>query len=97
MTAASDLVVSLDPGQVTSEGNRNDLIEKLSDAVKKIQKGKIDKAIKILEKAIERTDGCPLRGSPDGGNGAVRDWITDCAAQTEAYETLNLALDALTP
>ena len=43
-----------------------------------------------------RTDGCVLRGDPDG-NGPGRDWITDCTAQTEAYNLLTDALDALTP
>jgi hypothetical protein len=44
--------------------------------------------------AIERTDGCVLRASPDG-NGSGRDWVIDCAAQAALYEKLTAALDAL--
>jgi len=61
-----------------------------------IQDGDIPVAIDKLEKALIRTDGCVLRGSPDG-NGPERDWITDCTAQMETYAVLSAALDALTP
>jgi len=44
---------------------------------------------------IERTDGCILRGSPDG-NGGGRDWITDCAVHATLHEQLTAALYALT-
>ena len=58
---------------------------------------KIDlaEAINKLQKAILRTDGCELRGAPDD-NGPGRDWITECAAQSSVYGTLNSALGALT-
>ena len=41
-----------------------------------------------------RTDGCALRGIPDG-NGQGRDWITDCVAQMEIYDCLTAAAEAL--
>jgi hypothetical protein len=44
-------------------------------------------ALKKLSQAITRTDGCALRGIPDG-NGKERDWITDCAAQLPVYACL---------
>jgi len=66
-------------------------------AVKALQKSPPHTATAIdkIEKAIERTDGCVLRGSPDG-NGSGMDWITDCSAQAEVYRLLNEALGALT-
>ena len=47
--------------------------------LEQIQGGKVDKAIADLEKAIARTDGCALRGAPDG-KGAGMDWVTTCDA-----------------
>jgi len=91
-TVVDDLV----PSQVTTGGNQNALLNSLSQAITAIQTGDLAKAIDKLEKALIRTDGCALRGSPDG-NGPSRDWITDCAAQIEAYNLLNDALEALTP
>jgi len=61
-----------------------------------LQKGMVSTAIDKLQKSIERTDGCILRGAPDG-NGAGMDWITDCSAQNQVYSLLNAAQDALTP
>ena len=56
----------------------------------------MDRARDKLQKSIDRTDGCALRGTPDG-DGDRRDWITDCAAQTPVYGLLTTALGALTP
>ena len=53
-------------------------------------------AIDKLQNAMERTDGCVLRGAPDG-NGPARDWITDCDAQEFVYPLLHEALETLTP
>ena len=65
----------------------------MSQAVVAIEGGDPATAISWLERAITRTDGCALRGSPDG-NGAGRDWITDCTAQADIYDALTLAVDA---
>ena len=94
---ACEIVESLSPGQVTTKGNQNAFCNFLGKAIKELQKSPPNtaKAIEFLEKAIERTDGCVLRMSPDG-NGGGRDWITDCAVQLEAYQLLNDALSALT-
>ena len=82
-------------GQVTTGGNQEAFGNFLSQAIAALQDDDVAKAIDKLEKAIERTDGCALRMSPDG-NGNGRDWITDCTAQAEVYQMLNDALGALT-
>ena len=91
---ASDAVGALLPGQVTTKGNQTALGNFLKSATKNLQKGKIANAIADLTSALERTDGCALRGRPDG-NGNGMDWITDCAAQANAYALLTAAIAAL--
>ncbi len=91
---ASDLITALPLGEVTTKGNQNALLKHLANAVQDLQDGEIADAIDKLNKAISRTDGCPLRGSPDG-NGPGRDWITDCAVQQEIYELLTAAVESL--
>ncbi|NNE04100.1 MAG: hypothetical protein HKN15_00045 [Xanthomonadales bacterium] len=91
---ADTVIDSLPPEDVTTRGNANALKQFLRQAAAALMRGDVDKAIDSLEKAIERTDGCPLRGSPDT-DGMERDWITDCAAQQELYELLVDALAAL--
>ena len=66
----------------------------LSNAISSCQKGKDSKAIATLQRAIERVDGCALRGVPDG-NGKGMDWVTDCDEQLAIYTSLTAALDAL--
>ena len=91
---ALNLIGALRPEQVTSRGNRNALQEYLTQAIAFLQAGEFDQARKKLTKALERTDGCALEGTPDG-NGPGRDWVTDCAAQAKLYALLTAALDAL--
>ncbi len=91
---AGDLAENLLPGQVTNGGNQNAFGNFLKQAVALINEGDVAGAISKLKQAIERTDGCALRGAPDG-NGPGRDWITDCAAQTEVYTFLTSALTTL--
>ena len=81
-------------GEVTTVGNQQAFSSFISEAIVAIQEDDIETAIDKLEKALARTDGCVLRGAPDG-NGPGRDWITDCTAQAEAYDLLQAALDAL--
>ena len=71
------------------------LFELSQQAVSAIQKGKLKIAVDKLNKSLERTDGCVLRGSPDG-NGPERDWITDCDSQAVIYQLLSDARAALT-
>jgi len=92
---ADEVIVLIPLEDVTTEGNQTALTKFLQQAMTAILEDDIEAAIDKLEKSILRTDGCVLRGSPDL-NGKGRDWITDCAAQTEAYDLLTSALDALT-
>ena len=95
IVSASETVVDLDPGQITTEGNQNALMNFLAQATVAIEEGDIGEAINKLQKALLRTDGCVLRGAPDG-NGPGRDWITDCTEQIAVYNLLSSALAALT-
>jgi hypothetical protein len=82
----ADLIVGLGPDQVTTKGNQKALGNFLGQAVKATQK---------LDDAIERTNGGEVNpdSSPDG-NGAGRDWVTDCGVQPPILACLR---DALTP
>ncbi|MGJ8560914.1 MAG: PKD domain-containing protein [Litorimonas sp.] len=90
---ANAYVLGLSDAEFTKKGNRKAFGKLLRKAVSEIQKGKTSSAIKKLEKAIERTDGCALNGTPDTDK--KRDWITNCAAQDVVYACLTDALDAL--
>jgi hypothetical protein len=92
--AADAIMTSLDESQVTTEGNRNALSNFLMQSTVSVQEGDTTDAVDKLDKAIERTDGCVERGSPDG-NGPGRDWITDCQAQSEVYEPIDSARNLL--
>lgn len=89
-------LTALTGAEVTSEGNQQALVRTLSTVAQALESGKDNVARRRLEAALERTDGCALRGTPDL-QGAGRDWVTDCAAQSELYSELNAALQALTP
>ena len=93
---ALNLVGALNLEQLTTRGNRQALQNFLSQALAALRAGDTEEARSKLAQAVERTDGCVLRGVPDG-NGSGRDWITDCAAQAALYEKLTAALGALTP
>jgi hypothetical protein len=59
--------------------------------------GDVVDAKKKLQDAIERTDGCALRGSPDppGGGQIKQDYIKTCTDQVPVYTLLKNALDSL--
>jgi hypothetical protein len=94
ITSGSETIVALPPESVTTGGNQEAMTNFLIQAVDSIEKGKADQATSKLEQAIERTDGCALRGVPDG-NGPGRDWVTTCEAQANVYPLLLEALNAL--
>lgn len=77
-------------------------------AAKQIDRGKIQRAQKRLNRMILRTDGCVLRGAPDAyashgyyghchGQSATHkpDTVTDCDLQAQVYDTLGFALDII--
>jgi len=92
---AADGIASLPPGSVTTAGNQQALTNLLGQAVQSIQAGNQAQARQKLESAIKRTDGCMLRGVPDGG-GPSLDWITTCGAQVPVYQSLVQALASIT-
>ena len=94
--AASAQVVGLPASAVTNRGNQNALTQFLSNAVVALQSGNLTAARHQLAQAISRTDGCAVRGTPDG-NGPSRDWITTCGAQDQVYQSLVAALAAIAP
>ena len=89
-----DFVANLSPDRVTTTGNQRALTNFLSQAIRAIQLGNIELALFKIDEALERTDGCVLRGGPDG-NGPGRDWITDCVDQVLVYTLLIVAKEAL--
>ncbi|MCH8006538.1 MAG: hypothetical protein IH888_09955, partial [Planctomycetes bacterium] len=91
---ALDFVALLPPESVTTQGNQNALTNFLGQAIAAIQVDDIERALFKIDQALERTDGCVLRGEPDG-NGPGRDWITDCVDQVLVYAFLILAKEAL--
>jgi hypothetical protein len=94
--AGNTQIVSLQPESVTTGGNQQALTNYLAQATVALQSENTTQAANRLEQAIARTDGCALRGSPDG-NGPGRDWITDCDSQEGIYAALTSVLAAITP
>ncbi|MCA1634041.1 MAG: immunoglobulin domain-containing protein [Acidobacteria bacterium] len=95
IASALNIIGALTSQQVTTRGNRQALQNYLTQALAALQAGDLVEARSKLMQAIERTDGCILRGSPDG-NGSGRDWVIDCAVQATLHDLLTSALDALT-
>jgi YVTN family beta-propeller protein len=112
---ADFMVAALAKDQFTKKGNQKKFRKLLSKAIKDIDNAngktspekaakEIDKAIKKLNDAIVRTDGCPIWGdSPDDKDNAKDrgkpkpDWITDCLVQNDVHVLLSDAVDALKP
>ncbi|AXT72922.1 PKD domain-containing protein [Vibrio sp. dhg] len=91
---ANDVLVELDTSEVTTIGNQQAITNFLTQVTVALNVGDNEEAVSKLQSAISRVDGCSLRGEPDI-KGKERDWITDCEAQTEIYDYLTTALDAL--
>ncbi len=94
---AINIVGSLPPSSVTTKGNQTALGNFLTQVIAALQVGDVGEATKKLQDAIERTDGCALRGSPDlpGGGQMKQDYIKTCTDQAPVYTLLKDALDAL--
>lgn len=89
----------LEPGHVTTSGNQKALSNFATQALKHLGTGNVTLARERLTMALERTDGCVLRGRPDPAGGGVevqaQDYVTDCAAQAAIHGLLSVALFAL--
>jgi hypothetical protein len=96
LVGAIAIVAALPPESVTSNGNRKKLLQYFSEGIEALQAGSLDEARELITQAIERTDGCVLRGAVDGA-GQGRDWVTDCAAQATLFSSLIMTLDAVSP
>jgi hypothetical protein len=96
LQAAAVQIQDLAAESATNGGNQNALIQLLGNAAVALQSGNATGARQQLQQAISRTDGCALRGAPDG-NGPSRDWITACGAQNQLYPSLVAALAAIAP
>lgn len=91
-----NIITGLPPGSVTTSGNQTALGNFLTQVIDSLQKAKVNKAREKLEKAIARTDGCALRGSPDITGGATKkDYVISCVDQNEIYPLLVSALALL--
>lgn len=89
-------ILSLTADAVTNRGNQNALTRFLSNAIVALQAADVAEARQQIEKAILRTDGCAVGGTPDG-NGPSRDWITTCDGQNQVYPALADALAVIAP
>jgi hypothetical protein len=87
-------VEDLGKNDVTTKGNQRALHNHLVQAVTALGEGDLLETQQKLAKALDRIDGCTLRGSADG-NGRDRDWVTSCNKQAPIYDLVNDALQAL--
>ena len=82
---------------VTTVGNQTALVNFLKQAIAALQEGDIAEARLKLQNALERTDGCALRGAPDspGEVPMMQDYINNCSDQALVCPLLQDALTAL--
>ncbi|ABM02367.1 PKD domain containing protein [Psychromonas ingrahamii 37] len=90
-----NIITVLSLSSVTTSGNQTAMENFLLQAIDSLQKSKVDQTRQKLEKAIARTDGCALRGSPDTAGGATKDYISNCVDQNKIYPLLVSALAQL--
>ena len=67
----------------TGHGLQQAMLSHLKNIEKRIEKGKIEQAIKELEHLRKRVDGCGTEADPN-------DWIVDCAVQLQVRTVLDL-------
>jgi hypothetical protein len=67
----------------TGHGLQQAMLSHLKNIEKRIEKGKIEQAIKELQHLRERVDGCGTEPEPN-------DWIVDCAVQLQVRTVLDL-------
>jgi probable HAF family extracellular repeat protein len=98
-TEALNSVANLPDSSFTTKGNRTAFGNFLTQGCTDSQKGNTSQARHKLEQALERTDGCVLRGAPDTEAVAplAKDYIINCPDQELIYPIITEALDALSP
>ena len=80
------------------KGHRRRLVRTLRWTLRFLHRDHPVLARKLLKHAIRRTDGCVLRGEPDPKGSWRRhtpDFVVDCTAQSDLYDLLTSALDAI--
>lgn len=94
-----DIVADLPESSIRTKGNRIALVNFLKQARANALTGNMDQALKKLQQALERTDGCPLRGAPDTKDVSplAKDYIINCADQALVYALINDELSAMAP
>jgi len=91
LMVAVETINGLDPGDFKNRNNAKTLVNKINAALKKIEKGDYDKAIKKLEKdVLAKMDGCANSGAPD-----KNDWLRTCEAQEAVYPSVAQAIELL--
>ncbi|MEQ1760780.1 MAG: kelch repeat-containing protein [Vicinamibacterales bacterium] len=96
LVGAANIVKGLSKDQVASKGNQKDFLRLLRNAIGYADRGSYCRAERILDEAISRTDGFPLRLALDR-KGDGRDWIIDATAQAAVYAKLLSARNVLAP
>ncbi|MEO8280546.1 MAG: hypothetical protein ABI564_12700 [Ideonella sp.] len=97
IACARDQINLLTANQVTGPAQRN-LMNTMLGSVLAYRSGYPSLTLGLLDSVIVRTDGCPLRTTPDtvasqGGTGA--DYVTNCQSQAAIYACLKGARDQL--
>ncbi len=91
LMVAVETINDLDPDDFKNRKNAKTLVNKINGALKKIEKGDYDKAIKKLEKdVLRKMDGCAETGAPD-----KNDWLRTCEAQDAVYPSVVQAIELL--
>lgn len=81
----------LDPTVFKSRNMQRSFKNKLNAILNKIEREQYQEALTLLENDIlAKTNGCAASGAPDGN-----DWIVDCDAQSQVYESIMEAIDLM--
>ena len=91
---AINYMANLPDADLDAPGHRKAFTHLLDKSITATQRGDFSHAAHKLTRAIIRTDGCSLRGAPDG-RGSGMDWVTNCPAQAVLYTDLTNALNVL--
>jgi len=95
---ACDFVSGLPNASFDAKGHRKSMCNDYARIIKFIQKGQLGLARSHLNAAIERVDGCRLRGQADPKGGSqpyAADYLVVCVEQETVYDFLTAALAAI--